>query len=123
MPRASRPIYDTGWRVGMPAYSQKRKHPLLQEHTIQITGLDGRVHEVIFRGLGLLAVEQNGMLDGREYAPSTPLRLAESMNHIAHKNSTGVHHWVTNGEIHWAFISINRETDAISILDHGLLLC
>ena len=67
------------------------------------------------------AVEANGRLDGMEIPVSSPIQLAETMNAIAHKVSTGVHHWVTEGEIHWARLMVNLETGERTIGDLGLL--
>jgi hypothetical protein len=53
---------------------------------------------------------------------STMLELAEWMNSMARSVSSGIYHWVTKGEIHWAKRSMDdsgKWTEVI--LDWGVL--
>ena len=147
----NRPLYDTGWRVGMPLPGQGKKHEAIQS-TLAIGRTRIEDHrECRYLGnnawscghidqseicdchvcwpfvieeryaFGMPAAAQNGLLDGKVYTPSTAQVLADAMNRIAHKSTTGVHHWVTEGMIHWAFLSRNMETGVITIRDWGAL--
>jgi len=49
---SNRPLYDTGWRVGMPPFVNRNRE-IIRAVTTVITGIDGKLHEVTLTGYGV----------------------------------------------------------------------
>jgi hypothetical protein len=50
--RSNRPLYDTGWRVGMPAFVNLNRE-VVRHKDVTITAMDGTNHTVTLVGYGM----------------------------------------------------------------------
>lgn len=49
--KTNRPLIDTGWRVGMPAFQNHNQRTPLTK-TVVVTGIDGKNYPIKLQGYG-----------------------------------------------------------------------